>query len=298
MVEDNDAKILALYNGEIDAILGVLRISFDGYTEVISNDGLGSAIDEKSQFTRIVEMNLFDQFKDINVRKAIAYAINQTTIAQTVFNDSEIPAETLFASTLPNCNVEQKIYDTNIEETKRLLDEAAWTTNVAGIREKDGQLLEVDLNYVSMLGSVDNLALALSSQLDQIGIKVKPVVNDMITYYSLMGTSPLVLSTTYGGANDPSNAITNMNGTSSADPSLVQFAPYFEQGIIDELDSTAEQARVEEIYKQILTTIADESLLVPLTYTHNLGVWNADKVSEYIFPSDSNYVVVANIKMK
>ena len=36
--------------------------------------------------------------------------------------------------------------------------------------------------------------------------------------------------------------------------------------------------RMQEIYKEILTTVADENLAVPLSYTHETFAYNAEKI--------------------
>ena len=299
VIEDNDAKLLALRNGEIDAIIGSSRISFDGYAELSSDEAFGTGINEASSLTRFLGLNIsIAPFDDILVRQAIAYAIDQPELETGVFNGLETVAETLFPDTKPYCDVEQITYETDLDKAKGLMEEAGWVDSDGdGIREKDGVAFEVDLNYATGLASIDNAALAIAAQLAEIGIKVNVIGSDAITYYAALETSPLSLAYSYGGAFDPSTLVTNMNPAVSVDPLLMQYAAFFEDGILDELNSSADMVRVQEIYDHILMTIADQCLLVPLTRSHELGIWNADIISDYDFSVDTSYTDVSGIHL-
>ena len=80
----------------------------------------------------------------------------------------------------------------------------------------------------------------------------------------------------------------------------MQFAGFFEGGnaLILELDSTPDEERVQEIYSEILNTIADEALVVPISYTKEFAAWNSDVIENYTFYPDNLYVVVSNIDVK
>lgn len=83
---------------------------------------------------------------DINVRKAMILAVNQDELAQTAFQELGLPAYSVISSTTWAFSEEaDSMYRFNLEEAKRLLEEAGWTdANGDGVREKDGQTLTVD----------------------------------------------------------------------------------------------------------------------------------------------------------
>ena len=299
VIEDNDAKLLALQSGEIDAILDSSQISFDGYTSLSAADVFDTSINDETTYTRYLGLNISSEpFDDVLVRQAVAYAIDQSELATSVFNGLETIAETLFPDALLYCDVEQTTYETDVDKANELMEEAGWIdTDGDGIREKDGVTLELDLYYVTSLASIDDAALVIASQLKQIGISVNVIGTDIMTYYSSSATSPLVLAYTYGGAFDPTTFVTTMNPTVSADFITMQFADFFEDGILDELNSTADLGRVQEIYEEILITIADQCLLVPLTRSHELAIWNADVISGYDFCTDTSYIDVSGIHL-
>lgn len=83
---------------------------------------------------------------DINVRKAMILAVNQDELAQTAFQELGLPAYSVISPTTWAFSEEADgMYRFNLEEAKRLLEEAGWTDGDGdGVREKDGQTLTVD----------------------------------------------------------------------------------------------------------------------------------------------------------
>jgi peptide/nickel transport system substrate-binding protein len=83
---------------------------------------------------------------DVNVRKAMILAVNQDELAQTAFQELGLPAYSAISPTTWAFSEEaDSMYRFNLEEAKRLLEEAGWIDSDGdGVREKDGQTLTVD----------------------------------------------------------------------------------------------------------------------------------------------------------
>ena len=47
-----------------------------------------------------------------------------------------------------------------------------------------------------------------------------------------------------------------------------------------------------------MNTIADEALVVPISYTKEFGAWDSSVIEDYTFYPDNLYVLVSNIDMK
>ncbi|MBQ8688179.1 MAG: peptide ABC transporter substrate-binding protein [Ruminococcus sp.] len=302
VIPENDSKVLALRNGEIDGIVGSSRLGYDSFDSLRGDSAYGTSIAEGSTLTRLLGFNMNTApFDHADVREAVAYAVDQQALETSIFNGIESAAETLLPTSLPYCDVETTTYATDIEKAKSLLEGAGWVDSDGdGIREKDGTKLEIVLTYTNELTAVENAVLAVKAQLEAVGFSVTAKGGDMMTWYGdvMAGTYNLALWKTTGGAYDPSTVITNMNPNNSADPVMAQYAPFIGQELLTEVDSTADLARVEEIYKTVLTTIADENLAVPLSFTHETFAYNAEKVAGYTYGYDSQYVDVASIDMK
>ena len=188
VIPDNAAKILALRNGEIDAILGSSRLSAEGYTEISQDAAFGHAMDDSTNQTRYLGMNLNKApFNDPLVREAVSYAVNQQELETSVFDGLETAAETLFTNEKPNCGVEVKTYPTDMEKAKQLMKEAGYEdTNDDGILEKDGTSLAIHFNYSQSLASVDNAVLSIAASLKELGFDVTIDAVDMNTWYGAL----------------------------------------------------------------------------------------------------------------
>ncbi len=304
VIEDNDAKVLALRSGEIDAILGTSRLSYDAYGEISGEDAFARAVDNSGTMTRCIGMNLSKPpFDDANVRRAMAYALDQGAICDAVFQGVELPAETMFEKSKMYCDVAQTTYEFDLDKANALMDEAGWIDSDGdGIREKDGQKLEFTIIYTQSIGSLDNAVLAIASQLSKIGFKITPNGTDMMTWFGTIGSGEytLALYQTYGGAYDPTTVMTNMNADGSSDPVARQISTLLEGGnaLILELNSTEDEKRVQEIYAEILGTVADQAIMIPISYTREFAVWNKSKMAGYDFYPDGQYVCVSGIHVK
>lgn len=299
---DMDAAALALRSGEIDIITGSSRLSADGYMEFSDAEGFGTVIDDNASSTRFIGFNVNKApFDDVNVRQAVAYAIDKDTLAESVFSGLETAADTFFSRDLPYCDVDTKTYDYNIETARTLLEQSGWVDSDGdGIREKDGVTLSVTLDYTTDFGALDNAALTIEQQLGEIGMEVTLRGSDNLTWYSyIFGDYDFSLHQTYGGFNDPYVIMTNMNPDLMSDPVLSQITYAVDGGkdLILELDTTGDFDRVQEIYNKILTANADQAVLVPLTYMNQYAAFNAEKVASFSFSANALYIDVANIKL-
>ena len=151
VISDPEAAVLALRNGEIDLLAGTSRLSFAGYTELSTAEGIGTTLDESISNTRFIGFNTQKApFNDAAVRQAVAYAIDKETISANVFSDLESASTYLLDPTLPYCDVETTTYSYDPERAMELLESAGWVdTDGDGIREKDGETLSVTLDYVT-----------------------------------------------------------------------------------------------------------------------------------------------------
>ena len=301
VIADPDAAVLALRNGEVDLLAGTSRLSFAGYTELSSADGIGSILDDGISNSRFIGFNTQQEpFNDAAVRQAVAYAIDKDTISESVFSGLETPSEQLIDTSLPYCDVETTTYSYDADKAKELLENAGWVDSDGdGIREKDGTKLSVTLDYITNQGTMDDAALVIAQELGEVGFEVTPRGSDNMSWFMQVSSDfDFSLHTTYGGYYDPFLTMTNMNPEMMSDPVLWQVALTMENGTdtIKELDSTADLERVQEIYSQVLTFAADEAVLVPFTSAHQYAAFNSEKIDSFSFGSDQLFIEIANVK--
>lgn len=302
-IPDNDAKILAMQNGEVDFLSGIKNISAESFEQMEQTEGFQAQADEKSLQTYYVGYNLSDPiFGDQTVREAISSAVDKDAIVESIYGGQYDKADTFFSRSLPYCDVEQTVYNFDLDHANQILDEAGYTdTDGDGIREKDGVKLSASFMYQTGSASDDNLVVYICDQASKIGIELTPQSAQMMDWYAMVqsGEYGLTIFKTQGGYYDPASVVTNINPATSMDPILMQIGVSQPEiaALVDELDSSADEARIQEIYSTILTTMADQCLTTPLIYTRQLTVYS-DTVSSYTFPTDASFTSVQNIHLK
>lgn len=302
-IPDNDAKILAMQNGEVDFLSGIKNISAESFEQMEQTEGFQAQADEKSLQTYYVGYNLSDPiFGDQTVREAISSAVDKDAIVESIYGGLYDKADTFFSRSLPYCDVEQTVYNFDLDHANQILDEAGYTdTDGDGIREKDGVKLSASFMYQTGSASDDNLVVYICDQASKIGIELTPQSAQMMDWYAMVqsGEYGLTIFKTQGGYYDPASVVTNINPATAMDPILMQIGVSQPEiaALVDELDSSADEARIQEIYSTILTTMADQCLTTPLIYTRQLTVYS-DTVSSYTFPTDASFTSVQNIHLK
>lgn len=300
-IPDNDAKLLALKNGEIDFYAGITKISIENFEEMDAAAGFSAKADDGAMQTYYMGYNLSDPvFSDQAVREAITMAIDKDTIVANIFGGLYEKADTFFSKSVPYCDVDQKVYGYDIEAAKQLLDEAGYTdTDGDGIREKDGVKLSAVFAYQTGSASDDDTVVYICDQLKKIGIELTPSSAAMMDWYAMVmgGQYGVTIFKTQGGYYDPTVVVAGLDPSASTDPILAQVYGYLPENLLNDLNSETDEARIKEIYGTILTTMADQCLVTPLYYTRQLAVYS-DKVADYAYSGDTSFTSVQNIMVK
>ena len=303
VISDNDAKVLALRNGEIDFFSGIAKISSESCEEMKNMEGFDAKVDEASLQTYYMGYNLSDPiFSDQVVREAMTSAIEKEAVVNSVFGGMFEKADTFFSKNLPYCDVEQKVYEYDPDKANGLLDDSGYVdTDGDGIREKDGIKMAADFLYQTGSASDDDLVVYICDQMKKIGIELTPKSAPMMDWYAMItgGQYGLTIFKTQGGFYDPTSVITNIDPNGTMDPIISQICAYLpgEAELISELNSSTDETRIQEIYTTILTAMAENCLTTPIYYTHQAALYN-DKIADYEFPGDPSFTSVQNIKLK
>lgn len=156
--------------GNVDILMSV---GSDQYLELQDNEDI-EMVDTTYPNITYFEMNTdHDVFSDINVRKALALAIDRDGLAESV--DGLIaPAYSMIYDTVQNFNQDakdwfQKNLANDPEQAKQLLEEAGWKEGKDGIREKDGKKLEFTWYAWTDATTIPE---AMAEQLRQVGFQM------------------------------------------------------------------------------------------------------------------------------
>lgn len=294
VIPDNQTRIMALEKGEIDIIYGKNMIDANTILQYQNNDKFTVMMSEPTSTRQILLNTTNDILKDKAVRQALQHATNKQAISDGVFNGLEKPADTLFAKTIPYCNVDLKPYDYNVETAEKMLDDAGWKKDKDGIREKDGNKLELKLLYNSNSVTEQTIAEYLQSEYKKIGIIIHPEGQEEQSYRDNMkaGTFDMVFNICWGTPYDPQSSLAAMRepcyGDCAAQQGLAD-KKEIDKAITKVLTTTNEKDR-QELYDFILTSFHEDAVYIPLTYECNKTIFRSDlkgvhfPVSQYEIP--------------
>ena len=280
VIPDNQTRILALEKGEIDMIFGKNMIDADAINQYTGNDKFTVSLSDPTSTRQIVLNTTRDVLADKEVRQALQHATNKQTISEGIFYDLEQPADTLFAKTVPYCDIDLEPYAYDVELAQSMLDEAGWVVGSDKIREKDGQKLNIDLLYNSDSVTEKAIAEYLQSEYQKIGIALNIHGEEEQSYRDNMkaGNFDMVFNICWGTPYDPQSSLAAMRapvyGDYAAQLGLEDKAE-IDQAITDILVSTDETKR-QELYTFVLTRLHEDAVYIPLTYECNKAIYRSD----------------------
>lgn len=289
-IPDSQSRLKALKNGEIDLIYGSGLMDYDDYNSAIAIPGIEGKIADADTRARDITLNAGSEIlSDINVRKAIAHAINKKEISEGITGGIEGVADLPF--TKDSLFVEELKLESNysydLDEANKLLDEAGWKLNAnSNIREKDGKQLTLKYTTYPMDATNASITKLIKSQLDKVGIDVKIVELEKMDWFNgyMMGDFDI---TTWLGQ----YAYANPNCWYNAMPMMTpQTYPLNimdgGQDFLSKIAMTQSMDKDDELYpifNELINYNLGEVLDIPLTYQKEIIVYRTDKIKDYKF---------------
>jgi peptide/nickel transport system substrate-binding protein len=115
-------------------------------------------------------------FTDVNIRKALQYALDRNLIGEIVYDGFAIQAD----GTQPVLSVAyapervNTIYNYDPDEAIRLLEESGWMPGADGIREKDGERLSFECTYSEGASTYETQIPYMQQAWREVGIEMLP----------------------------------------------------------------------------------------------------------------------------
>ena len=279
VIPDNQTRIMALESGEIDLIFGKNMIDADAISQYLDSDKFTVGLSDPTSTRHIVMNTTREILGDPAVRKALQHATDRQTISDGIFYGLEQPADTLYATTVPYCNVGLKPYEYSTETAAQILDEAGWVLGGDKMRAKDGRQLALDLLYNSDSVTEKTIAEYLQSEYLKLGISMTIHGEEEQSYRDNMkaGNFDMVFNICWGMPYDPQSSLAAMRapvyGDYAAQQGLVDKAE-IDEAITKILTSTDENER-QELYKSVLTNLHEDAMYLPLTYECNKALYTS-----------------------
>lgn len=294
VIPDGEARVLAFENKEIDLILGTGLISLDSFQFLKERNQYETAV-SGALSTRTLAINSNNgPTKEIEVRQAIQHSFNKQALIDGLFYGTEEKADTLFASNVPYSDLGLTPYDYDIEQANLLLNKAGWELSEdETFREKDGEILELELAFSATDNMQKAIAETLQGDLRQVGISLKLVGEETQSYQQRQkdGDFHLIFNNTWGAPYEPHTFASSMRVPAHADyqaQSGLSMKEEIDQKIGEVLLSSDEAVRQEE-YEYILSTLHEQAVYLPISYITNIAVYH-DYVSNVEFPH-MNYIL-------
>ena len=287
VIPDNQTRVMALENGELDLIFGTDMIDSETFLKFKDKEGFGTLLSDPVS-TRMMIINTTDEIlSDVKVRKAIQHATDRETISKNIFSEIESPADTVLATTVPYADIGLEPYEYNVEKAKELLTEAGWN-EVEGktYREKDGKELAFTLNYCSDNVTEKTISEFYQSELAKIGINLTIVGEEEQAARDRMksGDFDIIFNISWGAPYDPQSFLAGMRmpvyGDYAAQQGLEEKAK-IDENILEALKSTDETLR-QGYYSYVLSTLHDEAVYIPVTYERNRAIYS-NKIDNVTF---------------
>lgn len=280
VIPDNQTRIMALESGEIDLIFGKNMIDADAISQYLNSDKFTVGLSDPTSTRHIVLNTTHEILGDLAVRQALQYATNRQAISDGIFYGLEQPAGTLYASTIPYCDVDLEPYSYDSEKAGHILDEAGWVMGSDGIRAKDGKKLELDLLYNSDSVTEKTISEYLQSEYQKLGISMNIHGEEEQSYRDNMkaGNFDMVFNICWGMPYDPQSSLAAMRAPVYGDFAAQQGLEdkdQIDRAITDILTSTDETWR-QELYSFVLTRLHEDAVYIPLTYECNKALYTSD----------------------
>ena len=280
VIPDNQTRILALEKGEIDLIFGKNMIDADALQNYKDSEKFTTSLSDPTSTRQIVMNTTHEILGDKNVRYALSYATNKQAISDGIFYGLEPVAETLYAKTVPYCNIELEPFTYNVEKAESLLGESGWEKGSDGLLTKEGKKFEVGLLYNTDSVTEKNIAEYLQSEYLKLGVKLNITGEEEQSYRDSMkaGNFDMVFNICWGTPYDPQSSLSGMTG-----PVYGDYAA--QQGLADkaEIDEAINKIMVsvdenerQELFDFVLTRLHEDAVYIPLTYECNKALYTSN----------------------
>lgn len=304
VIPENDAKVLALRNGEIDMIVGQANLTYNTFEELANAPGFTAISSDATIQSRTMGFNVsHPPFNDPSVRLAANHAIDTQSISENIFYGVETPADSVLDKELPYCDVDTGAYEYDVEKAKQILEDAGWIDSDGdGIREKDGVKLSGNLLYATEQASLGDLSSVLATQLKEIGFDITPVGKEQMVYFQDIsnGDFDLAIAITNAIPSDPYLLISRCLTNTVIDNYLAQGLAGMENAdeLINSLNAMTNEGEIQSVYNTLLQELHDEATIIPLTRVKGMAAYDTNVISSYEFYNQPDYTDVSAIIMK
>ncbi|HUP63543.1 MAG TPA: ABC transporter substrate-binding protein [Thermoanaerobaculia bacterium] len=282
IIPDGTTRVLELRRGTIN--FEVNQIPFENVGEFEKSDRL-QVVKKPGSVWQYLAFNLKRPIlSKVEVRRAIAHAIDRQRIATDLLRGHGVPADTMFgqghwvrAENLPSYP-----YDPN--KAKQLLDQAGYRDP-----DGDGPQPRFELNFKTSTDPEANLRAQMMQQmLAQVGIKMNIESSEFGTFYEAIGKGNFDLySLSRNGIQDPDFYYIIFHSRNV--PPEGQNRGYYSNARVDRLieqgRATFDRNKRKQIYGEIQRIVQEDLPYVSLYHQINVAVMDKDLQGYVMYPA-------------
>ena len=280
-IGDDNARLLALQNGEIDVIGEVTP------QMMLSMPQDGSVVLHESRPIRYVALlaNLngaapFDIIQDYKVREALAWSIDRETIAKILFDGRGVPAKGILPGWMFNLGDDHTDgFGFDPAKAAALFDEAGWTMGADGVREKDGRKLS--LRLVAAYPNVSTVK-PMPEMLDQmfadVGVDIDLIeVDDSGVYgstYLDTGEADLYMEFASNNNTDPTYLLYNLftSVTAWGGYKFTAPGPHVDEMLLNAREAQTREEVVDLVRQAHRAIVQDDLAAIPILMVPNFAL--------------------------
>ena len=292
IIPDAETRALQFEAGELDMIYGNGLISYDTFKSYEDDPKYKTAISDPMS-TRLLMFNTTTgSLSDINLRYALTYATDKKAISEGILNGIEKPADTIFAPNMPHSKQDLKPFEYNLDKAKEYIEKAGYKMGKE-FYEKDGKVLTLVFPYIATKTLDKQIAEYIQGQWKKIGVNVEIKALEEKNFWEETDDLKynVMLNYSWGAPWDPHAYINAM--ATVAENGNPDYEAQLGLPMKKELDAKIHQVlvesdpqKVEELYKEILTTLHEQAVYVPLTYQSIIAVYRDNLTGVRFMPQE------------
>lgn len=302
VIPDRQTMLLSLQKGDIQLIFGADgdMLDMDSFEALMASDKFKTEMSAPIASRAIVLNSSRPMTSNQHVRQALQYAVDKEGIAQGILAGSEKVADTLMARSVPYCDFSSPIYAYQPTKAVELLEATGWVLPKGEtIRQKEGQKLQLLLSYNVNNAVEKEIAELIQDDFKKIGVGLTILGEEKQAYLDRQknGDFDLQYSLSWGTPYDPASFVSSFRIPAHADyqgqKGLANKAQL--DAMIGELLITPDETRRQELYKTLFTSLADQAVYIPLTYSRTKAIHRSElenvgfNPSQYEIPFEKMY---------
>lgn len=276
VVLDPQTRIAALLSGDVHAIGGEYLGSIppESLAVLEQSDRVTLLTGEAITSFYIAANHGQPPFDDLHVRQAINHAIDRQGLVDAIFSGRAEAATGLLPGAIPYVTrTDTDTYTYDPEQAQALLAAAGWTPNSAGVLEKDGQPLQLDLVVdQSRLPQTAAMATAIQAQLKAVGIALELRLYDYSGWLDSFYARDynLIMRFSWGPPYDPHTLLAGAFYTDDRPESTISYSSPDLDPLIDAALASTTETQRQALYDQIWQHLDEQAAVIPLVYPQRI----------------------------